>query len=103
LDRIVEELPPADEEGEEEEEEQIPGIAIVGRPNVGKSSLLNAILGEQRSIVSEVPGTTRDSIDTEIEFQGQKLCLIDTAGIRRCGRVGSGIEKVMFVRAIRLV
>ena len=103
LDLIVEALPPADEESDEEEEEQVTRIAIVGRPNVGKSSLLNAILGEQRSIVSEVPGTTRDSIDTEVEFQGQKLRLIDTAGIRRRGRVGPGIEKFSVLRSIRAI
>jgi GTP-binding protein len=103
LDRIVEELPAAEEEIEEEEEEQIPRIAIVGRPNVGKSSLLNAILGEPRSIVSDVPGTTRDTIDTEVEFQGQKLRLIDTAGIRRRGRVGPGIEKFSVLRSTRAI
>jgi GTP-binding protein len=105
LDLIVEALPPAEEETEEEEEEeeQIPRIAIVGRPNVGKSSLLNTILGEQRSIVSEVPGTTRDSIDTEVEFQGQKLRLIDTAGIRRRGRIGPGIEKFSVLRSVRAI
>src|SRR5579863_4400851 len=91
LDVVVENLPPPDEEYEDEEEENIPRIAIVGRPNVGKSSLLNAILGVQRSIVSEVPGTTRDAIDTEIEFEGRKLVLVDTAGIRRRGRVGPGV------------
>jgi GTP-binding protein len=102
LDRIVEELPPADETGDEDEE-GIPRIAIVGRPNVGKSSLLNSIMGFQRSIVSDVPGTTRDAIDTEIEFQGQKVKLIDTAGIRRRGRVNPGIEKYSVLRSIRAI
>jgi len=102
LDLIVEALPPQDEE-EEEEEEDIPGIAIVGRPNVGKSSLLNAILGFERSIVSDVPGTTRDVIDTQFEFDGHKLTLIDTAGIRRRGRVGPGVEKYSVLRSTRAI
>jgi GTP-binding protein len=102
LDAIVEALPPA-EEMEEEEEDERPHIAIVGRPNVGKSSLLNAFLGFQRSIVSEVPGTTRDAIDTEFEFEGRKLVLIDTAGIRRRGRVGPGVEKYSVLRSSRAI
>lgn len=102
LDRIVEELPP-EEEGAEEEEDERPRIAIVGRPNVGKSSLLNAILGFERSIVSEVPGTTRDAIDTEVQFRERKLVLIDTAGIRRRGRVGPGVEKYSVLRSSRAI
>ncbi len=102
LDLIVDALPPA-EELEEEEEEGIPRIAIVGRPNVGKSSLLNAILGVKRSIVSDVPGTTRDSIDTEFEFEGRKIRLIDTAGIRRRGRIGVGVEKYSVLRSTRAI
>ena len=103
LDVIVENLPPEEDEYEDEEEQDIPRIAIVGRPNVGKSSLLNAILGVQRSIVSEVPGTTRDAIDTEIEFEGRKLVIVDTAGIRRRGRVGPGTEKFSVLRAERSI
>ena len=105
LDRIVEELPPAQEPAEEkeEEEDERPRIAIVGRPNVGKSSLLNAILGFERSIVSDVPGTTRDAIDTELEFEGRKVVLIDTAGIRRRGRVGPGVEKYSVLRSSRAI
>jgi GTP-binding protein len=102
LDRIVENLPPA-EKLEEEEDDERPRIAIVGRPNVGKSSLLNAILGFPRSIVSDVPGTTRDAIDTEVEFEGRKMVLIDTAGIRRRGRVGPGVEKYSVLRASRAI
>ena len=103
LDLIVDALPPEEEEAEGEEEEEITRIAIVGRPNVGKSSLLNAILGFQRSIVSEVPGTTRDAIDSEFEYKGKKLILIDTAGIRRRGRVGPGVEKYSVLRASRAI
>ncbi len=103
LDRIVEELPPDDENEENDEEDETPRIAIVGRPNVGKSSLLNAIVGIDRAIVSDMPGTTRDAIDTEIEFEGHKLVLIDTAGIRRRGRVGVGVEKYSVLRSSRAI
>src|SRR5436309_11887715 len=72
LDLIVEALPPEEEEAEDVEDEDVVRVAIVGRPNEGRSSLLNAILGSERAIVSEVPGTTRDAIDTEIEFKDRK-------------------------------
>lgn len=103
LDVIVEALPPEEEEAEEEEDEDVVRVAIVGRPNVGKSSLLNAILGFERSIVSEVPGTTRDAIDTEMEFKDRKIILIDTAGIRRRGKVGPGVEKFGVLRSTRAI
>ncbi|HEY8838551.1 MAG TPA: ribosome biogenesis GTPase Der [Dehalococcoidia bacterium] len=75
------------------------GISIVGRPNVGKSALLNAILGEQRVIVSDVPGTTRDAVDTTFSYAGRDLVLIDTAGIRRRGHIEPGVEKHSVMRA----
>ena len=103
LDVIVEALPPEDEEAEDEDNEDVSRIAIVGRPNVGKSSLLNSILGVERTIVSDIPGTTRDAIDTELQFKGKKLILIDTAGIRRRGKVGPGIEKFSVLRSIRAI
>ncbi|TMC15870.1 MAG: ribosome biogenesis GTPase Der [Chloroflexi bacterium] len=103
LDVIVEALPPEDEEAEDEEDEDVVRVAIIGRPNVGKSSLLNAVLGFERAIVSEVPGTTRDAIDTEIEFKDRKLILIDTAGIRRRGKVGPGVEKFSVLRSTRAI
>ena len=78
---------------EEDENSDIPRLAIVGRPNVGKSQLLNAILGDERAIVSEVPGTTRDAIDTSLSFNGRPVILMDTAGVRRRGRIEQGIEK----------
>jgi GTPase len=79
-------------------------LAIIGRPNVGKSSLVNAISGETRSIVKDFPGTTRDAIDTVINFQDQEICLIDTAGIRRAGKIGSAnIEQWSVMRAERSI
>jgi GTP-binding protein len=103
LDLIVDALPPEEEQTEDEEDEEITRIAIIGRPNVGKSSLLNAILGFQRAIVSDVPGTTRDAIDTEFAYKDKKLVLIDTAGIRRRGRVGPGVEKYSVLRSSRAI
>jgi GTP-binding protein len=99
LDRIVESLPEADEE----EAPEGPAIAIVGRPNVGKSRLLNAFLGQERSIVSDVPGTTRDSLDTVLIWAGQPITLIDTAGIRRRGRIDRGIEQYSVLRSMRAI
>ncbi len=103
LDAIVENFPPKEESEEEEDDESLVKIAIVGRPNVGKSSLVNSILGEDRTIVSDIPGTTRDAIDTHIQFEGRELTLIDTAGIRRRGKVGPGIEKFSVLRATRAI
>ncbi|HVL24247.1 MAG TPA: ribosome biogenesis GTPase Der [Thermomicrobiales bacterium] len=99
LDRVVENLP----EAEDEPETEGPRIAIVGRPNVGKSRLLNALLGQDRAIVSDVPGTTRDSLDTQIQWEGQPITLVDTAGIRRRGRVEQGIERVSVMRSMRAI
>lgn len=99
LDEIITNFPPAPGETESE----IPQIAIVGRPNVGKSSLLNAILGQERAIVSEIPGTTRDAIDTEVMWRDQPVTLIDTAGIRRRGKIEAGIEKYSSLRALKAI
>ena len=99
LDRLVESLP----ESEEEPETDGPRIAIAGRPNVGKSRLLNAILGQERAIVSDMPGTTRDSLDTQIEWEGEPITLIDTAGIRRRGRIDPGIERFSVLRSMRSI
>jgi GTPase len=103
LDEIVNALPPEDELADEEEDEDVTRVSIVGRPNVGKSSLLNAILGFERAIVSDVPGTTRDAIDTDIEFNNRKMVLVDTAGIRRRGKVGVGVEKFSVLRSTRAI
>jgi GTP-binding protein len=101
LDAVVEALPPGEEE-EEEEDERVK-IAILGRPNVGKSSLLNRLLGQERVIVSEVPGTTRDAIDMEITFGGEEIVLIDTAGIRRRGKIAPGVEKYSVLRSLKAI
>ena len=99
LDQVVGAFPV----GEEEEEVEAVKIAIVGRPNVGKSSLLNMILGQERAIVHEAPGTTRDAIDTPMEWEGQPLVLIDTAGIRKRGRIQRGVEKYSVLRALKAI
>ncbi len=99
LDQVVAELPVTPEE----EDDESVKIALVGRPNVGKSSLLNKLLGKERSIVSEIPGTTRDAIDTQLRYEGQDITLIDTAGIRRRGRVEVGIEKYSVLRSMRAI
>jgi len=93
--RLEELLPPMEPEAPTETLR----LAIVGRPNVGKSALVNAILGQERVLVSEEPGTTRDAVDTPFEYEGQELVLIDTAGIRRRGKVTRGIEKYSVMRA----
>jgi GTPase len=99
LDRIVE-LAPAEEEVEAEEEDLV-RLAVIGRPNVGKSSLVNAFLGRERVIVSEVAGTTRDAIDTPIEVDGRRLVLVDTAGIRRASKVNEPLEYYTSLRSQR--
>ena len=78
-------------------------IAIVGRPNVGKSMILNRLLGEERVIVSAIPGTTRDAIDTTLDFGGQSVILIDTAGIKRRGRQGGGVDKYSVIRSLEAI
>jgi len=100
LDAVVAAFPP----GDEEEEDDNPKIAIVGRPNVGKSALLNALIGQPRAIVSPVSGTTRDPIDTPFEWEGKPLTLIDTAGIRRRGRIDHGeIEQYSVIRSMKAI
>lgn len=99
LDRVVELLPPVEELPQQEEAGA--RIAILGRPNVGKSSLLNAFIGENRSIVSDIPGTTRDAIDTELRYQNETITLVDTAGLRRRGKIQGTVEYYMALRATR--
>ena len=98
LDAIIEAIPPV--EAEDEEDESIK-IAILGRPNAGKSTLVNKMLGEERVIVSSIAGTTRDAIDTKLMWHGQEFTLIDTAGIRRRGKIDPGIEKYSVLRAMK--
>ena len=100
LDFCVEHFPP---EGEDEEEDDVIRVAIVGKPNVGKSSLLNRILGTERTIVSDVAGTTRDAIDSYFENEYGKYCFIDTAGMRRKSKVDDAIEKYSNMRTINAI
>ncbi|MCR5428222.1 MAG: ribosome biogenesis GTPase Der [Lachnospiraceae bacterium] len=100
LDELVKYFPPEDEQGEEDER---PRIAVVGKPNVGKSSLINRLLGENRCIVSDVAGTTRDSIDTIVEYEGKEYIFVDTAGLRRKNKIKEELEKYMIVRTVSAV
>jgi len=100
LDRIVPLLPaPSPSEAAQETVK----IAIVGRPNVGKSMLLNALVGDSRVIVDDIPGTTRDAIDTPFDFDGQSMLLIDTAGVRRRGSIKAGVERYSVIRTLRAI
>jgi GTP-binding protein len=102
VDELLEAIVPLLPEPEEEPEAaEIPKIAVVGRPNAGKSTLVNALLGQERMVVSDVPGTTRDSIDTVVAYKGRRYLFTDTAGIRRRGRVERGIEGYSVARAMR--
>ena len=91
------------EADENPEESEIIKIAIVGKPNAGKSSIVNALLGEDRVIVSDVSGTTRDSIDSKVKYEGEEFILVDTAGIRKKAKVDWGVEKFAVDRAIRAI
>jgi GTP-binding protein len=98
LDELVASFPP-----QESEEDESVKIALVGKPNAGKSSLLNRLAGEERAIVSPIPGTTRDSVDSRIEFDGLPVTLIDTAGIRRRGRIDHGVEQYSVLRSFKSI
>ena len=87
----------------EEGEDDAIKIAIVGKPNVGKSTLLNRLVGEERAIVSPIPGTTRDAVDTRLIFDGIPITLIDTAGIRKRGKIDPGVEKYSVIRSLRAI
>lgn len=100
LDAIYPLLPATDEAGELT---QLPRIAVVGRPNVGKSTLVNALLGEERVVVSDIPGTTRDPIDSLVTHEGQRYVFTDTAGIRRRGKIDRGIEGYSVMRSLRAI
>jgi len=101
--REIAELLPLEDEGEAGAGQEEIRLALVGRPNVGKSSLVNALTGSPRVVVSDVPGTTRDAVDTPLEYGGRRYVLIDTAGIRRQGKVKRGLEKAGVFRSLRAV
>lgn len=100
LDEVVKEFP---EGAGEDEDDDIPRIAVVGKPNVGKSSLINRLLGEDRVIVSDIAGTTRDAVDTKVKWQGKEYIFIDTAGLRRKGKVKEEIERYSVIRTVTAV
>ena len=87
----------------QERQDGVMKIAIVGRPNVGKSMLLNSLFGQERVIVSETPGTTRDAVDTTLDFKGETIVLIDTAGVRKRGRIDRGIERYSVLRTMEAI
>ncbi|MCW5876735.1 MAG: ribosome biogenesis GTPase Der [Anaerolineales bacterium] len=87
----------------EDEAEQDVSIALLGKPNAGKSTLFNALIGEERVLVSEIPGTTRDAVDTLLEWQGKQIRLIDTAGLKRRGKITPGVDKFSSIRTMRAI
>ncbi|GJM45017.1 MAG: GTPase Der [Gemmatimonadota bacterium] len=101
LDVLVQSLPPEEAPLDHPDDEELVRVAILGRPNVGKSSIVNAILGEKQMVVSEIAGTTRDSVDTPLELDGRRYLLIDTAGLRRKARVKDGVEYWSTIRSER--
>ena len=92
-----------DKSGEEEEEDDRIRVAIIGKPNVGKSSIINRLIGENRLIVSNIAGTTRDAVDTEVKYNGKEYVFIDTAGLRRKNKIKEELEKYMIIRAVSAV
>ena len=100
LEEVVSHFP---ESAGEEVDDERPRIAIVGKPNVGKSSLINKLLGEDRLIVSDIAGTTRDAVDTEVRYNGREYIFIDTAGLRRKNKIKEDLERYMIVRTVSAV
>ena len=100
LDEVLRLLPP---KSSSEEEDDRPRIAIVGKPNVGKSSIINRLLGEDRLIVSDIAGTTRDAVDTEVRYNGKEYIFIDTAGLRRKSKIKDEIERFSIIRTVAAV
>jgi GTP-binding protein len=100
LEKITDHFPP---QNLDEEEDDRVKVAIVGKPNVGKSSIVNKLLGENRVIVSEIPGTTRDAVDTDVEYDGKEYVFIDTAGLRRKSKIKEEIERYSIIRAVAAI
>ncbi|HXY62039.1 MAG TPA: ribosome biogenesis GTPase Der [Nitrospirota bacterium] len=103
MDQLSRMLPETAEQPQDKETAAVPRIAIIGRPNVGKSSFVNALMGEDRMIVSPVAGTTRDAVDSVYQYYGKKYVLVDTAGIRSRGRISQGIEQYSVMRAMKSI
>lgn len=109
LDEVIERLPPPEEDEEVQDDvgedggPRVPAVAIVGRPNVGKSTLFNRLIGDERSVVHDMPGTTRDSVDTEVETPDGRIRFVDTAGMRRRSRIDAPTEYYSLVRALQAV